>query len=99
LSTARTFGFPGATPSISASSDSANGVLWVLDNSNLASSTGQLLFAYDAGKLSSLIYSSQQAANGRDAGGGAVKFTVPTVANGKVYVAGQTTLTVYGLLP
>src|SRR5262249_12684847 len=97
-STSRTFGFPGTAVSISASGNT-NGIAWALDNNNRTSTTGQLLFAYDAAHLATQLYSSQDAANGRDTGGGAVKFVVPTVANGKVYVGGQTTLTVYGLLP
>ena len=97
-STSRTYGYPGASPSLS-SSGSSNGILWALDNSNTGSSTSQQLYAYDASNLATLLYDSTQAAGGRDSGGGAVKFTLPTVANGKVYVAGQKTLTVYGLLP
>jgi hypothetical protein len=97
-STSRSYGYPGASPSLS-SSGASNGILWALDNSNTGSSTSQQLFAYDATNLATLLYNSTEAAGGRDTGGGAVKFTLPTVANGKVYIAGQRTLTVYGLLP
>ena len=103
--TTRNFGFAGPTSSISAAGTS-NGILWALDNFQWEStscpgttSACQVLYAYDATNLATLLYSSSQASGNRDLSGGAVKFTVPAVANGKVYVGGQKTLTVYGLLP
>jgi hypothetical protein len=84
------FGFPGSTPSISANG-AVDGIAWVLERSDKA-----ILHAYDATDLSVELYNSTQAGNHDDAGK-AVKFTPPTIANGKVYVAAQKRVTVYGL--
>jgi hypothetical protein len=95
--TANRFGYPGTTTSVS-SNQSSNAVLWALDNSSFKLTSGAVLYAYDATNLGTLLYSSDQYPV-RDNPGPAVKFTVPTVANGKVYVGTRTRLSVYGLLP
>ncbi len=89
--TGQQFPFPGATVSVS-SNGGAAGILWVLDGS------GGVLYAYDATNLTTELYDTGQASGGRDALGAPVKFAVPTVANGHVYVGTQTELDVYGLL-
>ncbi len=47
-----------------------------------------ILRAYDATDVTNLLYASNQNSS-RDSGPLAVKFTVPTISNGKVYVGGQ----------
>ena len=81
------FGYPGATPAVSSSGDE-NGTVWVLDNRRYCTPGSQgcgpaVLRAYDARSLRELWQSPLSGAN---AAGNAVKFTVPTIANGRVYV-------------
>jgi hypothetical protein len=83
------FGFPGPSPAISATGTS-NGVVWALDNHAYCTTQSKacgpaVLYAYDATSLVEL-WDSSMAAGGADAAGNAVKFTVPTIANGKVYI-------------
>ena len=85
------FGYPGTTPSISASG-TTNGIVWAIENS------GAVLHAYDATNLSNELYNSSQAPNNRDAFSGN-KYITPMVANGKVYVGTPNSMAVFGLLP
>jgi hypothetical protein len=107
--------FRSSTPSISASGTS-NGIVWALDSTNYGTSNGgsrtalpAILRAFDANNLGIELWNSTKVSG--DAVGNAVKFTVPTVANGRVYVpsrgndttqGGATVLgqiDVYGLKP
>ena len=44
------------------------------------------------------LYDSDQAPDHRDRFGAGIKFTVPTIADGRVFVGAQTGVTVFGLL-
>ena len=89
------FGYPGASPVISANG-TVGGILWALNNSAIATNGSSILRAFDATNMTELYDSSQFSA---DHPGLAVKFTVPTVANGSVYVGTGTQLAVFGLFP
>jgi hypothetical protein len=85
------FGYPGATPSVSANGAS-NGIVWTLQRTTGAA----ILHAYDALDLSNELYNSTQVLE--DQLDGSVKFAVPTIANGKVYVGTQSSLAIFGLI-
>ncbi|HTH46998.1 MAG TPA: PA14 domain-containing protein [Candidatus Limnocylindria bacterium] len=88
------FGYPAGTPSISANGDT-NGIAWAIDFGAYGSRGPSVLHAYDAENLGKELYNSGQMGN-RDVPGPAVKFTTPTVANGKVFVGTANSLAVYG---
>ena len=95
--TGATYTYPGSTVSVSAN-QATNGIVWAVNNATFANpSKNASLHAYDATNLARQLYGSGQNPS-RDNPGPAVKFTVPTIANGKVYVATQKSLVVYGLL-
>ncbi len=91
-----TNGFPGATPVIS-SSGTTNGIVWAVETDAYTSSGPAILRAYNANNVSKLLYGSNLTM-GRDTLGPAVKFVVPVVTNGKVYVGAQQEVDVFGLL-
>jgi len=91
------YSYPGATPSISANNTS-DAIVWAIETAGqVQGGAAAVLHAYNANNVATELYNSNQAGT-RDVPGAAVKFSVPTVANGKVYIGTQTDVDVYGLL-
>ena len=78
------FPFPGGQAVVS-SNGSSNGIVWAVDQGAASS-----LHAFDANDVSHELFRSASI-------GQAAKWAVPTVINGKVYVATKTRLVVFGL--
>ncbi|HWY78564.1 MAG TPA: PA14 domain-containing protein [Verrucomicrobiae bacterium] len=78
--------YGGESPSISANGTS-NAILWMINSS--------VLHAFNATNLSQELYNSSQN-SARDNPGTSVKWEVPTIANGKVYLNMQGSLAVFG---
>ena len=90
-----TFLFPGPGTSTS-SLGTTNGILWAIEADSYDTGGISILKAYDATNLATEFYSSDQVPR-RDSAGPAVKFAVPTITNGKVYVGAGGQVDVYGL--
>ena len=83
----------GNTPSVS-SNGNTNAIVWAID----PSANPAVLTAHSAQNVATTLYSS--ASNpARDNAGAPTRFQVPTIANGKVYVAGNGAVSVFGLIP
>lgn len=109
--TIHSFGWPGPTPAISAPSPAATlAIVWAIDTNKAISGGPANLWAFNAATLNCLFTTDSAATSctrisSVDAPAGiAVKFTVPSVANGKVYVGStggtkQGYLNIFGLGP
>ena len=95
------FAWKTGTPTISASG-TTGGIVWISRAEGFLPSTPATLLAFDASNLARQLYSSDIATKPdmtkRDQPGVGIKFAVPTVANGKVYLGTKGEVTVYGLL-
>lgn len=91
------YGTHGATSSLSANG-SSDGIIWEIEATNHDNGGPAILHAYDANNLATELYASDQT-GGRDTAGPAVKFSVPTIADGHVYVGTANELDIYGPLP
>lgn len=90
------YGVHGATASLSANG-SSDAILWEIESSYQLNGGPAILHAYNALDVSQQLYSSQMWGL-RDVPGPAVKFVVPTVVDGHVYVGTGNELEIYGLL-
>ena len=88
------YGYPGTTPSISAFG--TTGIVWAYETTSAGNA---VLHAYDAANLATELYNTtQNAARDSFGAGAAIKFSVPTICNGKVYAGTAISLAAFSLL-
>ena len=92
ISTANDISYGNLTGSPSISQNgTTNSIMWTIDKGT------NTLRAYNATNLTQVLYTSAQAAGNRDQFvGTAVKFSGPTVADGRVFVGTSNSLLIYG---
>lgn len=83
------FGYPGGDVAISSNGNTAgSGIAWTIG-------PNAVLYAYNATNLANELYNTSQNRS-RDGLPSYTKFSVPAIANGKVFVGTQGTLDIYG---
>jgi hypothetical protein len=89
----------GATPSIS-SNRAKDGIVWAASSKNWNEPPHKpaVLYAFDAADVSRELFNTEQNSQ-RDRPGVALRFAIPTIVNGKVYLGSKGQVDVYGLLP
>lgn len=90
--TANTFPFPGTSPVVSANGTSG-GIVWGVRHSGGAA----IIYAFDANTMS-LLWDNTQAGS-RDTAPSPIRFNVPMIVNGRVYLGGKGQIVAFGLLP
>jgi len=85
----------GSTPSLSANGN-RNAILWMI--TDYKNGKRAVLHAVDPSNVANEFYNSSMMPD-RDTAGAGVKFVVPTVADGLVFVGAQNEVDMYGLLP
>ena len=98
LSSTTKFADPGATPSVSADGKN-NAIVWAIATKswNGPDTKNAVLYAFDATKLGTPLYSSEQNSR-RDRAALATRFVIPVIAKGRVYFGTRSEVEVYGLL-
>ena len=90
-----------ATPSIS-SNGTSDGIAWLIRTESSAAGGNRyaILEAYDAGDLNEIYNSDNGCSRDYNSNVGyGEKFSVPTIANGYVFVGTQSALNIFGLNP
>ena len=91
------FANAGANPVVSANG-ARNGIVWLVESKTWnGADKPAILHAYDAADISHELYNSEQNP-ARDRAGLTLRFTVPTIVNGRVFVDAKRRVEVYGLI-
>ena len=95
--------YPGASPVVSTAPDGSNAIVWTVESATYApysffaptEAPVSVLHAYDANDLTKQLFGGWDAGT-RDVSGPSVQFTPPLVANGRVYVVSDRSISAFG---